>query len=77
MKAVPPASCDSCHVAHICHPKHSLEAHMVIMMGNAKDKSCLQISEKSHRGEAGYSCVGNDVFGKHSEEQQIIKSVPH
>lgn len=50
---------------------------MVIMMGNAKDKPCLQISEKSHGGEAGYSCVGNDVFGKHSEEQQMIKSVLH
>lgn len=77
MKAVLPASCDLCHVARICHPKRCLKAHMVTMMGNAKDKSCLQISEKSHKEEAGYSCLANEVFGKHSEEEQIIKNVLH
>jgi len=71
MKAVLPASSD------LCHSKHCLKAHMVTMMGNAKDKSCLQISEKSHEGETGYGCIANDIFGKHSEEQQVIKNVLH
>lgn len=37
------ASSDFSHLTHICHPKHCLKAHMVTMMGKAKDKSCVQI----------------------------------
>lgn len=50
---------------------------MVTMMGNAKNKFCLQISEKLQEKETGYSCIANNTFGKHSEEQQIIKNVIH
>lgn len=72
-----PASSDLCHLIHICHPKHCLKSHMVTMMGNAKNKFCLQISEKLQEKETGYSCIANNTFGKHSEEQQIIKNVIH
>lgn len=74
-KAVLPASSGLCHLTHVCHPKHWLKAPVVTVVGKAEDKPSLQVSEKSHEGETGYGCVANDTFGKHSGEQQLIKTV--
>lgn len=41
-------------------------------MGNAKDKFCLQISEKPQEKETGSGCIANNTFGKHSEEEQMV-----